>query len=64
MLSFGGVLSLSNFGLGSSHRLGESAYRFFPASPRRAVGNDGDLLDGGFLDALDLRAALGGRTDD
>jgi hypothetical protein len=46
----------------SVHCLGESADRLFPAPARRAVGNDRDLLDAGFLDALDLRAALGDRA--
>jgi hypothetical protein len=64
MPSFGGVLFLINFGLGSPHRLGKAANRFFPAAARRTVGNDRDLLDAGFLDPFDLRAALGGRTDD
>ncbi len=42
-----------------SDRLREAAQRFLPAAARRALGNDGDLLNAAFLDALDLRAALG-----
>ena len=41
-----------------AHRLGKAADRLFSAPSRRAVGNNRDLLDAGFLDALDLRAAL------
>src|ERR1044071_4247378 len=40
------------------HRFGKAANRLLAAPSRRAVRNDGNLLDAGFLDALDLRAAL------
>ena len=42
----------------SAHRFGKPAYRLFPTPTRRTVWNNSDLLDAGFFDALDLRAAL------
>ena len=41
-----------------AHRLSKSSDRFFPTSTRRTVWNNSNLLDAGFFDALDLRAAL------
>jgi hypothetical protein len=46
--------------LHSPHRFGETATRLCPAAARQTVRSNRHLLDGAFLDALDLGAA----TDD
>ena len=58
MIVFKGLNSFGDFASTSPHRLGKSADRFFPTPTRRAVWNNSNLLDAGFFDALDLRAAL------
>ena len=54
----GGGGRAAEFAPASAHRLCKSADCFFPAPARRTVWNNCDLLDAGFFDALDLRAAL------